>query len=382
VLCKTLEVSAPRGILSQRGKVSLTNQLSEQFSSLSAQFSTVVNTTAHGHNIQHSSMAPNPGESLVDSDKNSLSSFTILTLSLPSSPAFPASAKHYLYIRADSPKHPTDNTPRSIFVANIPVDASESSIRTLFKQINGARVAEVVFEHNVKDSGPTVQGDTWGIDTAGKKKRKRQEIEAASLEDDYALPSTWALKLKKSGSSATVVFVDRSTAESVLKEARRMAKKGEKLHWKTEEPLGEESVYPLLKIEYPLTSTGYIQHHKLTYPPKSVLQQSVNAYLAQYTRMEDARTKQLKQLRSEPDDDGFVTVTSGGRNAPAKLFSAQAAAERLTERAKKKSIGNNFYRFQAREEAKRKERQLREKFEEDAQKVKEMRARRGRIKPE
>jgi ribosomal RNA-processing protein 7 len=131
-----------------------------------------------------------------------------------------------------------------------------------------------------------------------------------------------------------------------------------------------------------LTFLGYIEHHNLTYPPKAILQQSVNAYLSRFSAWEEARAKKLKQLRSEPDEDGFITVTSGGRNAPARLEAAQAAAERLKERAKKKATGNTFYRFQAREEAKRKERELRDKFEEDARKVREMRARRGRIRPE
>jgi ribosomal RNA-processing protein 7 len=98
--------------------------------------------------------------------------------------------------------------------------------------------------------------------------------------------------------------------------------------------------------------------------------------------MEEARSDRLKNLRSEPDEDGFVTVTRGGRNQPVKLEAAQAIAVRAKERQEKKKVGTGFYRFEAREEAKRKERELKEKFEQDAWRVSEMRKRRGRIMPE
>jgi ribosomal RNA-processing protein 7 len=126
---------------------------------------------------------------------------------------------------------------------------------------------------------------------------------------------------------------------------------------------------------------GYKEHHSLTYPSKTELKQNVNAYLAHYAALEETRSKKLKQLRSEPDEDGFVTVTRGGRAGPARMEEAQAAAERLKEREKKR-VGGAFYRFQTREEAKRKERELVVKFEADARKLKDIRDRRGRIRPE
>jgi ribosomal RNA-processing protein 7 len=63
------------------------------------------------------------------------------------------------------------------------------------------------------------------------------------------------------------------------------------------------------------------------------------------------------------------------------LEEAQAAAERLKERAKKRVAGD-FYRFQTREGRKLKERELKDKFEEDKEKIRNMRERRGKIRPE
>jgi ribosomal RNA-processing protein 7 len=82
-----------------------------------------------------------------------------------------------------------------------------------------------------------------------------------------------------------------------------------------------------------------------------------------------------------PDDDGFITVTRGGRAGPARLEEAQAAAEKLKEREKKRAAGD-FYRFQTREGAKLRERELKDKYEEDKKKIQSMRERRGKIRPE
>jgi ribosomal RNA-processing protein 7 len=82
-----------------------------------------------------------------------------------------------------------------------------------------------------------------------------------------------------------------------------------------------------------------------------------------------------------PDEDGFITVTRGGRAGPARIEEAQAAAERLKEREKKR-IGGDFYRFQTREGRKVKERELKDKYEEDKKKIQSMRERRGKIRPE
>lgn len=93
--------------------------------------------------------------------------------------------------------------------------------------------------------------------------------------------------------------------------------------------------------------------------------------------MEAARTRALKQARSVPDDDGFITVTRGGRAGPARLEEAQAAAEKLKERQKPPE---DFYRFQTREKKKENAERLKREFQEDRKRVERMRARRGKIR--
>jgi ribosomal RNA-processing protein 7 len=134
-------------------------------------------------------------------------------------------------------------------------------------------------------------------------------------------------------------------------------------------------------FETDITITGYRTHHSLTFPPREQLQRNINAYLTQYASLEAVRAKQLAQKRSEPDEDGFITVTRGGRTGPARLEEAQAAAERLKARDEKR-VGKAFYRFQTREERKKRERELKDRFEEDVKRVKDLRSRRGGIEPE
>uniref|UniRef100_A0A8H7MZ89 Ribosomal RNA-processing protein 7 C-terminal domain-containing protein n=1 Tax=Bionectria ochroleuca TaxID=29856 RepID=A0A8H7MZ89_BIOOC len=90
-----------------------------------------------------------------------------------------------------------------------------------------------------------------------------------------------------------------------------------------------------------------------------------------------------KRLRNEPDEDGFVTVTRGGRSAPASRNEAEEAKQRMLEKQdKKKSDMKDFYRFQLRQRRKDEHKALLRRFDEDRKKVDAMREKRGKFKPE
>jgi hypothetical protein len=73
----------------------------------------------------------------------------------------------------------------------------------------------------------------------------------------------------------------------------------------------------------------------------------------------------MAKRRQEPDEDGFITVVRGGRVAPARQEEARA----VLEKKKEKGTHEGFYRFQAREDRKKRQLQLLAKFEEDKKKV-------------
>jgi ribosomal RNA-processing protein 7 len=186
--------------------------------------------------------------------------FTILQLSLPPQPSYQTPATHYLYLRPDAAQNtsePSPDTPRSLFIANIPITSTESSFRTLFKKLCGAVVERVDFEGEQRRPGlvaltgeAIVQGTTVTVPVEVKrgKKRKRgadgEDERVKKALEEMELPRTWARDVWRSGSCATVVFVDQAARDAALRECKRTAKKGGSLEWKDDaEELGEKRTF-------------------------------------------------------------------------------------------------------------------------------------------
>lgn len=115
----------------------------------------------------------------------------------------------------------------------------------------------------------------------------------------------------------------------------------------------------------------------MTYPNKDQLLESVNNYMTSYAAKEASTARLAAKQRQEADADGFITVTRGGRTNPAK----QEAAQELAEKQKEKQKGlDDFYRYQSREKRKQRAGELVRKFEEDKERVRRMKERRGRFR--
>ena len=326
--------------------------------------------------------------------------FTVLPLTLPTLSGLPAQcndAKHYIYVKPHAPSIPTADDERSLFVANIPIDASERNIRALFQeQLGGSMVERVEFDASVpaqpmhkrwKSDKPTTQDDSA---TSRGKKRKRTDdaavIAEGVVEDaESALPRLWNSEARKSGSGAVVVFGDKKSARGALKEIQKAVKEGRSISWKGGEGLGVERKSPQSPHTHSTSNprtTGYKSHNSLIYPTPTLLQASLNAYLTQFNALETARNRIRKTSRSVPDEEGFMTVTRGGRVGPARLEEAEKKKAELDERKRNHRATDDFYRFQNRERRKEAEGLLKRKFEEDRRRVEGMRERRGRVRPE
>lgn len=113
------------------------------------------------------------------------------------------------------------------------------------------------------------------------------------------------------------------------------------------------------------------------YPDKNKLLESVNTYMTAFAAKEASLARLQTKQRQEVDADGFITVTRGGRTNPAR----QEVAQELAEKQKVKQKGlEDFYRFQSREKLKERAGELVRKFEEDKEKVRQMRAQQGRLR--
>ncbi|KAE8145071.1 ribosomal RNA-processing protein 7-domain-containing protein [Aspergillus avenaceus] len=301
--------------------------------------------------------------------------YTILPLRLPPAPCKNAkAATHYLYLRPHEPRIPDADTPRSLFVVNVPIDTTELHMRHLFgTQLAAGRVERVQFEAvPTKKKGSMATVHTMTANVSKSKKRKR--VTADELEDqldDIELPSTWDRELQKSGAHAVVVFADKASMESSLKAAKKAGKKkNDELVWGE----GIEDRLPDLGFQ------RYLDHEEAKYPSRAELLRTVNDFMTVFSAVADARKKEQARKAQEPDEDGFVTVTSGP-----KLTSVahEDEAKELVEKQKKKSRGlEDFYRFQSRQKRKEKQNELLRKFDEDKKKLEEMKKRKGKIRPE
>ena len=308
--------------------------------------------------------------------------FYVLPISIPPQPSFPQNAVHYVYVRRNTPKIPTANDSRSLFLTNVPVDSTELHLRGLFAALVGAgRFESATFEEERKEA------ENKSIDAtplharqllaAHGKKRKHADREAAERAEEEAaaqLPTTWTRPLRRSGSTAVVLLADQKSVEQVFKAIAKTRKSKKYPIW------GEG-----IANRVPQLGSAWLKaHNRLTYPDKHALQASVDAFSALFARKEQEAAELAKRLRNEPDEDGFVTVTrGGGRNAPASRNEAEEARKKMVEKAeKKKQELNNFYAFQMRERKKAEQAEMVKQFEEDRKKLQVLREKRGNLVPE
>ncbi|KAK4122487.1 hypothetical protein N657DRAFT_657296 [Parathielavia appendiculata] len=313
--------------------------------------------------------------------------FSVLPVTVPPLPSFPKNVVHYLYVRRNNPKIPTATDARSLFLTNVPVDSTEVHLRALFASLVGAgRFESATFEDERKDAHSQSHSP---IDVAHpahvarpqqahskKRKREDEEVERARGEEAATrLPSTWTRPLRRSGSTAVVLLADEKSVEQVLKAIAKTHKTKKYPTW------GDDNL-PQGKVS-PLGSVWLKAHNRLSYPDRQRLQASVDAFSALFARREQEAAEIAKRLRNEPDEDGFVTVTRGGRAAPASRTEAEEAKRKMLEKQeKKKEELTNFYRFQLRERKKAEQAELLKKFEDDRRKLEALRVKRGKFVPE
>lgn len=289
-----------------------------------------------------------------------VSGFIALPIVFASTKACPTNARHYIYVKPHDPKIPDEDTPRSLFVANIPVNTSELHLKHLFAdQLSAGRVERIEFS-----DGPTRPLQA-ALNTRSNAGKKRKRVTAEELEvslESHDLPKTWQGSLHPSGSHAVVVFVDRPSKEASMKAAKKATQLGTSIMWGK----GIEDKVPLQGLQ------RYAIHNKLQYPSRKELLNSVDEYMSAYAQMEEARSREAAKKRQLPDEDGFVTVTKGAvRKEEAKL---------LAEKAQEKNAGlEDFYRFQTRDKRQEQQGGMLRQFEEDKRRVDEMKRRRGKM---
>ena len=119
----------------------------------------------------------------------SVHSFTLLPITLPSPLPSVLSAVHVLYIRRhEKPPQPPALAPQTIFVVNIPIDSTKELLRGLFASLGG-RLEDVRF-HNKED---------------------------VNVPEDLSLPNVWDRRLHVSGANAHITFHTTEEVDKIFK---------------------------------------------------------------------------------------------------------------------------------------------------------------------
>jgi len=290
--------------------------------------------------------------------------------------------KHYIYIKASEPDVPDQDTPRSLFLVNIPVTTTDAQLRHLFAtQLSAGHVEHVHFAAQdgalstsssalIATTKPTVKEPPT---TLGKRKRPAQTTpaEIETKLSSYKLPSTYPSTFHVAGSTAIAVFLDRTSRDQSLRACRKAAKSSKSLIWSA----------GLAADKFPsLGARRYEAQSKLTFPPRADLLALANDFMTTYSDLEAARARASAKRRAEPDEDGFITVTRGSKGV-VKSDEAEAIKAKAKEKQDKTGL-QNFYRWQMREKRREEQGALLRQFDEEKRRVTEMRQRRGGVVPE
>ena len=178
----------------------------------------------------------------------------VFPIALPSLPSLPISATHYLYLKPETPNNPTPESARSLPLVNVPIDSTATHFKHLFSTQIGlpvGRIRGVRFEGDQEEKTPTSSAPpTPEADQSKKSKKRKRGAQQEPIPDPsiYKLPPTWDRVTHRSGSTATIEFVDKASMRAALKAARAIADKGKTVTWGEGiedelPPLGSERTY-------------------------------------------------------------------------------------------------------------------------------------------
>ncbi|KAL0576961.1 hypothetical protein V5O48_005032 [Marasmius crinis-equi] len=312
------------------------------------------------------------------------------TSSEPSTSKKAQQTRHYLYARAHvGPKNAAKSTwpnGRTLFLVNVPPDATERELTLLFKPYG--TVEKVVFDldgekeeeeqegeesdedENEMDDIEQDQGDedVDGDDEDGGHRRKRRKVTKPQPPKVVPLPVKTRRRLRKTGQTAHVVFLDSSSLERSLSTAPQKPRT-----W----PVSDEE---------PRGIAHYVAMYDSVRPPLDAIREHADTYM-QLFDFEAAQAKQKSKYRKGEaivDEDGFTLVTRGGAYgqtlgggvavATKKFQETGEASERNAGRPKKKKEKSNFYAFQKAEKQRNDLIELKKKWEQDKAKVEKLKA--------
>ncbi|KAG9002359.1 Ribosomal RNA-processing protein 7 [Tulasnella sp. JGI-2019a] len=342
----------------------------------------------------------------ASSSKAKINGFTMLPI------VYPGKVIHNLYIRKHEAQKGTSASHRSLpegrtlFLVNIPPDATTRDISQVFAPCGvvetvlfgytgtrlGGDAAEAAKpydeqEDTLMEKAPEAESDDSEMDDhePGAKiaRRKHADVEAAKSKPPHItpLPTTDLRQLRTTGHTAHVIFLERASISQAL--SLPMTAKHGRVKWPT--PTASDP---------PIGLAHYIAQYDSLRPSLDIVKEHVDSSMAAYDFIQSQTAAARARETDEAilDDDGFTLVTrGGGRKGKAagggvgvvtkdfQLAVQQGVQNdtsiKLTKHLKKIQKAD-FYKFQVREKKKAEFTELRKKFEEDKIKINKLKANR------
>jgi ribosomal RNA-processing protein 7 len=290
-----------------------------------------------------------------------ISEFYVLPIS------YSQQATHYMYIRlhASKPKpNEVDPLPenRTLFAVNLPPDATEREIITLFNKFGAVervsfaghdRVEEVLDEEDTDDEDlENEQEDIEMMDDdedepTKPRKKALQEKNKVVPPKVIPLPTIPLRRLRKTGGIGHIVFKTEKDLNSVLSNPMSSLP----LRW------------PKFKASSAAEPSGlahYLAKYRSLRPPLAAVKEHADTSMEVYEyKQEQAKKNTSKYKKGEAivDEDGFTLVTRGGAygqtlgggvGVASKRFMQEVASEKRNKK-KKDYKKEGFYAFQVRE---------------------------------
>lgn len=211
----------------------------------------------------------------------------------------------------DSDSESEDDSVRTLFVTNLPLDTTEDNIKDICNAMGGVVLNEFVR-----------QGTRHGL----------------------------------------ISLMDSNAAARFLSKAKKLSDKKSKkaVQWEQYGPRGAE---------------GYLAHHYAKYPEEWELQQKVDEYMELFAEQEQRDLEEAERAAEEVDEDGFRLVINKNRKRLSDIPDSQSVPE--PKRKKKSLEKSDFYRFQLRERRKQEMSDLLKRYQEDKEKVEELKKRKA-----
>ncbi|KAJ3355867.1 Ribosomal RNA-processing protein 7 A [Entophlyctis luteolus] len=255
----------------------------------------------------------------------------------------------------------TADESKSLFVCNLPVDATSAHIARLFRRCGP--IANITM-HNQPTTAAAV---THIVPSA-----RRSCIVTFCDPEDGVLRAMQMRVRRRIWSAAVSDAAEGGDRNSTAESSTPASSFTENL------PL-----YGLQK---------WINDFAQTHPPHAALEALANTHLKQYDEMHTAHQQELKRRRTEPDEDGFILVSGAGAapappaaaagagtagtaalRSAASASTSDIAANAAAKKKKKKALEKvDFYRFQMRESKRNQLAELRTKFEQDKVKIQQL----------